>query len=543
VYAGYIAVGVLSVWIGSSPPAMSEPGYGPPLNASTGTIYRVGTVATLNQAFDDVNTMGNPATILVSNGVYVLNSWALPITCDHVIVRGESGDRDAVTIRGPDEGPSAAVEHVFWVRGSDVTIADMTFGWCRYHGVQAHGQAPYDVSGLRVHNCRLVNCNEQFIKGTSAEGDPEGVTDSIVEYSLFEFTNGWAYQYYTGGIDVHKAVNWEVHDNLFRNIRTPSGESGNAEHAVHFWKRCTTRQQDIRVERNIVINCDRGIGFGLGSWEDGHDGGQSVIRNNFVYNSGDGAWTDVGIGLEGANNVLVDNNTVYVPYWAPIEYRFTAATNLVFRNNLANGAITARNGAPTAARSNNNESAQASWFKDTAAGDLHLLPGTASALDQGCVVPGMSVDIDGESRPIAAGWDIGADEYDTWHADSDDDDMPDGWEIRYGLNPTNAADADADTDHDSFTSLDEWIADTNPTNAASFFSVADIHVSNRATIVFACSTARVYGLEFRASLITGTWSEVTGQTNIPGQDSGVMTLSQTGILIRAMYRIGVSITH
>ncbi len=239
------------------------PGYGEPISLTTGTIYRVGTVSALQNAFASINAAGVPATVLVSNGTYVLNTWALPITCDRVIVRSLSGDRDAVVIRGPDEGPSASLEHVFWVTASQVTIADMTFGWCLYHGIQAHGQEPYNASNLWVHNCRIVNCNEQFIKGTSADGDPEGVTDGRVEFCLFEFTNRWAYQFYTGGIDVHKAANWVVTDNLFRYIRATDGY---AEHAIHFWKRNTTRPQNVRVERNIILHCDRGIGFGLGRW-------------------------------------------------------------------------------------------------------------------------------------------------------------------------------------------------------------------------------------------------------------------------------------
>ncbi|MBU1909511.1 MAG: right-handed parallel beta-helix repeat-containing protein, partial [Verrucomicrobia bacterium] len=408
--------------------AAGAPGYGAPLSITTGAIYRVGTVTALQNAVASINAAGIPATVLVSNGTYVLTDWALPITCDRVIIRSLSGDRDAVVIRGPDEGPSASLEHVFWVQGSHVTIADMTFGWCLYHGIQAHGQAPYDVSNLWVHNCRIVNCNEQFIKGTSADADPEGVTDTVVENCLFEFTNRWAYQYYTGGIDAHKVANWTVRDNLFRYIRAPDGY---AEHAIHFWKRNTARPQNVIVERNIVVNCDRGIGFGLGSWADGHDGGSSVIRNNFVYNDGVGDYTDVGIGLESATSVKVDNNTVVVPYWAPIEYRWTGSSNLVFRNNLVNGSITARDGAPVPARSNNLESVQAWWFRNLTNGDLHIKPGVTSVLDKGCVVAAFANDLDGDARPVGAAWDIGADEYESWSSDSNDDGVPDGWYLQY----------------------------------------------------------------------------------------------------------------
>jgi hypothetical protein len=47
--------------------------------------------------------------------------------------------------------------------------------------------------------------------------------------------------------------------------------------------------------------------------------------------------------------------------------------------------------------------------------------------------------------------------------DSDGDGMPDQWEITYGLNPTNSADAAQDADGDGLTNLQEYQLGTNPT--------------------------------------------------------------------------------
>src|ERR1043166_6975594 len=68
----------------------------------------------------------------------------------------------------------------------------------------------------------------------------------------------------------------------------------------------------------------------------------------------------------------------------------------------------------------------------------------------------------GSSGGITASptWTIGA-------LDSDGDGIPDSWEIAYGLNPTNAADADLDFDSDGMKNLQEYLAGTNPTNALS----------------------------------------------------------------------------
>lgn len=399
-------------YLAATATAHALPGYGAPLTVSTGTVHHVSTLAGLKSAVDTANGEALPATILVADGTYVLDVPMLHITCPGLVVRGESGNRDAVVLRGPDEGPSASTAHIFLLSADHVTIADLTLGYCANHGIQIRGESPVDVSGTWIHNCRLVNCNEQFIKGSSSPGDPVGATHGIIENCLFEFTGGWSYQYYTGGIDIHKGVHWTVRDNLFRNIRTPNGQTGIAEHAIHFWNRCPTLPQNVVVERNWIINCDRGIGFGLSSYDGGHHGGTSVIRNNMIFNNGDGEHTDVGLGLEYASDVKIDNNTVVIPsYWAPIEYRFGGSSNLVFRNNLTDKIIRNRNNAPPAVLSNNVNEVQEAWFRDLPAGDLHLTPRASGAVNRGMSVSDFGDDMDLASRPELGTWDVGAHEY------------------------------------------------------------------------------------------------------------------------------------
>ena len=390
----------------------SPPGKGPASRLIRGEVMQVASMGELRRAIERANHDAQPATILLADGVYVLDVSHLHLDCPGLVIRGARGNREAVTIRGPNEGPSATATHVFLVSADDVVIADLTLGYCRCHGIQVQGERPHDVAGLRVSNCRLVNCNEQFIKGSSSDDDPVGATDGCIENCLFEFTSGWAYQFYTGGIDIHKGVNWVVRHNLFRNLRLRDSGGGLTEHAIHFWKRCPTRPQNLVVERNWIVNCDRGIGFGLSHTEGGLQGGGSVIRNNFVFNDGSGPRTDVGIGLEAADGVRVENNTVVVQgYWAPVEYRFPASTNLVFRNNLVNGPITQRDGAPAANRERNLQRIESGWFRDLPAGDLHLTRTATAAIDQALELEGFAEDLDADPRPRQAGWDIGADEF------------------------------------------------------------------------------------------------------------------------------------
>jgi hypothetical protein len=355
-----------------------------------------------------VNAARKPATILLQDGTYTIDVNTLNLSCPGLVIRSASGRCEAVVVRGPDEGPKASLRNVFTVMANQVVIADLTLGYCRWHGIQARGEEPYNVAGLHVHNCRLVNCNEQFIKGSSGE-DEVGVTDGIIENCLFEFTKGWAYQFYTGGIDIHKGVNWVVRDNLFRNLRNRGSKI--TEHAIHFWKR-SSEPQKVIVEQNWIINCDRGIGFGLVNKAGGHNGGGSVIRNNMIYNDGSGPNTDVGIAVEAASETVVDHNTVWVVgYPSSIEYRFPSSTKISIRNNLTNGIIRRRDGAPIARLAGNLPSYPGQGFRNLETGDLRLTAAAIAAIDKGVSISGLSDDVEGEDRQAGGRPDIGADEF------------------------------------------------------------------------------------------------------------------------------------
>lgn len=328
-----------------------------PITSTIGQTITVGDVIALKYALEDMNEAEKDFTIILKDGDYLLDE-PIVIRSDNVMIRGESGYKENVVLRG--HGIANGVSHIFQVYGSDITIANLSMGEVANHAIQVHGESVNNAENLTVHNVRMYDTGEQMLKGSA---DSSGSDNGSVSCSLFEYTSNLGPQYYIGGIDVHTGKNWIVRDNTFKNIRSP--EQQVAEHAIHFWN----NSEGTIVERNKIINCDRGIGFGLGSSR--HDGG--VIRNNMIFNDGTGVKDDVGIGLESAPGAKVYNNTIYFDgaYPNAIEYRFAATTNVEIYDNLTNALILSRDKG-TATLSHNYIEAKKSWFSDPNNGMLAL---------------------------------------------------------------------------------------------------------------------------------------------------------------------------
>jgi len=364
----------------------------------------VSSVAELQAAVVAANAGSGDLTIALTDGTYALSGHVW-IGGDGVTIRGQSGNRDAVVLEG--SGMTSGATHVFQISGNDVTIEDLTLRRVRQHAIQIHGESPYGADRTVLRNLRIEDTGEQMVKVSYRDGDGSTSDDGLVEGCSFEFTAGIGPQYYIGGVDAHAARNWTVRGCTFRSIRSP--EATVAEHAVHFW----SGSEGTLVERNLIVNCDRGIGFGLGTR--GHQGG--VVRNNMIYHAdlgGDRA--DVSIELETALGTEVYNNTIYQEhgYPAAISARW-GGSNVTVTNNLirvaggTSNAIWARDGA-TITQSNNVVDAQSSWFVDPAAADLHVKEGTAAVVDQATPLAGLTTDFDGDPRPLGSAPDIGADE-------------------------------------------------------------------------------------------------------------------------------------
>lgn len=355
----------------------------------------VSTVSGLATAIENANN-GGKKTILLENGTYTI-SGMLWISGEGITIKSKSGNREAVILQG--DSMTGSVTHIFNVAGNNFTAQDMTLKRVANHAIQLQ----INVDGFTARNLHVLDTGEQMIKVAYDEGNMSASSDNgLVENSLFEYSAGHGPQYYIGGVDAHNAKNWIVRDNTFKNIKSPSEDI--AEFAIHFW----SESENTLVERNTIINCDRGIGFGLG--DRGHIGG--IIRNNMIYHDSSEGFADVSIGLEDARNSQVYNNTIYMANSYPnaIEYRFGSTSGVQIYNNLTNKAISERDDASGTVL-NNITNAQASWFVVPASGNLHLKSSISSVVDQGRSISGLTNDFDKESRPKGSGVDIGADEF------------------------------------------------------------------------------------------------------------------------------------
>ncbi len=353
----------------------------------TGTVVSVTDIDGLLAAVEQANRDGN-TSIQLENGTYYLTDM-LVIRGEGVTVRSRSGERERVILYG--QGMGGPVTHIFNVTGSRFCAADLTLGRVANHAVQIHSSCDEPV----LHNLHIVDAGEQLVKVSYVPGNSESSEDGLMEWCLLEYTAGIGPQYYIGGIDAHQADDWIVRHNTFRSIRSPDDDL--AEHAVHFW----SGSSGTLVEHNLVVDCDRGIGFGLG--DRAHH--QGIIRNNMIY-----VTRDVGIGLESCDGAEVVGNTIFCEnYTNAMEYRFTASRDNHIADNLCNASIASRDGG-SATLSGNMTDAVSSWFVDVSNGDLHLSSSSLPPVDAGQVLENVTVDFDCETRPKGAAPDVGADE-------------------------------------------------------------------------------------------------------------------------------------
>lgn len=361
-----------------------------------------------------INNAKSDTLITIEDGIYAVEG-DIVLNKENVIIRSKSGDREKVIIDGNFKG------YIFHLRAPDITIADITIKEAHNHLIHVSGLG----RNARLHNLNLIDSREQFIKVNRVnEYYPD---NGLVSCSRFYMTDSGRSKVaviehlnlkcYTGGIDALSVKDWKVHDNYFENIYCTNGDL--PTHMVLFW----SGSRNPIVERNKIVNCARGIGFGLGNkqgvrkYSDNPGTGTSgtiqhyggIIRNNMIFST-IGGYADTGISVEQGVDVSVLHNTVLLleanetnPY-SSIDIRYNNS-NAVVKNNLYYPSMTTRDlASPVKA---GNMIAEMDYFVNAKSGDLHLKREARALVGGGQNIDGVVDDFDGEAREYFT---VGADE-------------------------------------------------------------------------------------------------------------------------------------
>ncbi|HMO52041.1 MAG TPA: alpha-amylase family glycosyl hydrolase [Kiritimatiellia bacterium] len=126
--------------------------------------------------------------------------------------------------------------------------------------------------------------------------------------------------------------------------------------------------------------------------------------------------------------------------------------------------------------------------------------------------------------------------------DSNGDGIPDAWYVRYGFNPYSYPIATLDLDNDGATCWEEYIADTNPTNAASVYPNSINAMTGAGVMALQAgpptSPERRYDVYWSTNLVGGQWTAMG--LNQPGHaHGGPVQLTFTNNLDGRFYRTGV----
>ncbi len=395
-----------------------------PLPAATGNTVTAdpSDVSNLNSIVSNLNT-GD--TLLLADGDYQLNGVSLRFNTPGVTLRSASGNPDNVVLDG-----NYVSGEIINIAASNVTIAEITVKRAYTHPIHIVTSDTGDTLNTLIYRVTVIDAREQAIK-INPGYNSYFVDSGEIACSKLKLTdagrphiNPTSGGCYTGGIDAHQARDWLIRDNLIEGYWCASGLS---EHAIHFWR----GGRDTLVERNIIKDSARGVGFGLSNsgaartYSDqvcpqssteyiGHYGG--IVRNNFIIasssellNSSSGF--DCGICLWSACEASALNNSIFSTgsnQNSSIEIRFSATKDASIYNNLVSHSIKVRDSA-SGNIEGNIENASSSLVVDITKDDLHLKSTSSDAIDAGFTqFDSPEYDIDGDSRDAFP--DVGADE-------------------------------------------------------------------------------------------------------------------------------------
>jgi hypothetical protein len=109
------------------------------------------------------------------------------------------------------------------------------------------------------------------------------------------------------------------------------------------------------------------------------------------------------------------------------------------------------------------------------------------------------------------------------------DGIPNGWKQQYGLDPFDHGVAGTDPDHDGMSNLQEYLAGTNPTNAASCFKITSVTTTNgNVRVSWSAVGGRSYVLQTN-SIIGSAFADASPVIAVPGTGQMVTNYLDSGI--------------
>jgi hypothetical protein len=341
-------------------------------------------------------------TLMLADGTYDLSAVEpLRLLVDSLGLYGASRDPAKVILKGQGFAAPNTNEEMIKIEAAHATLAYLTLRDVRANGlkIQTGGN-----DGLMVHGVNFIDICERSIKGPDAPVSKGGV----VEWCLFEqktpiTDNIPGLKFggdYIAGMDMMKIQGWRIRDNIFKNIR---GRNGGGRAAIFLWNGC----DNVVVERNLIMGCDRAISLGNPSGT-GVEVSDAIIRNNFIV-----AGAGVSIEAEHTELALISQNTIYSinPGYSRTLFFLDNGAGNDLKNNLVMGKLLVEAGNAPELLGNlflPSTGAADGWFRDPAAGDLHLTSKAVGAIDKGLLLPEATEDFDNDPRGAQA--DIGADE-------------------------------------------------------------------------------------------------------------------------------------
>ena len=101
--------------------------------------------------------------------------------------------------------------------------------------------------------------------------------------------------------------------------------------------------------------------------------------------------------------------------------------------------------------------------------------------------------------------------------DMDHDGLPDWWEDRFGLDKNSPSDSVLDSDGDGASNLNEFLAGTDPTNAASVFRIVGLQPETEdLRLTWTTVGGKTYRVQTNSIPDAGSFADLSGPISVPG---------------------------